>query len=111
LKEHEKLDLVRSWIASMTERPTKRLSVQATVSDEPEHSECYRIKVELSWKVKNHVERTHGLFLIDTGCIDTILNQDLVAKHQIPVHKRDMLIDILNAHEEIIPAVGEYYTH
>jgi len=91
----------------MTERPTKCLHVQAPISDEPEHSECYRIKAELCWKVKNYVERAHGLFLINTGCTDPILNQDLAAKHQIPVHKRDMPIDILNAHGEIIPAAGE----
>jgi hypothetical protein len=95
----------------MTERPTKRLRVQEPISDELEHSECYRIKAELCWKGKNHFERARGLFRIDTGCIGPILNQDLAAKHQIPVHKIELPIDILNAHGEIIPAAGEYYTH
>ena len=61
--------------------------------------------------MKNHVERAHWLFLIHTGCTGPILNQDLAAKHQIPVHKRDMPIDRHNAHGEIIPAAEEYYTH
>jgi hypothetical protein len=58
-------------------------------------------------EVKNHIERAHGLFLINTGCTGPILNQDLAAKHQIPVHKIDMPIEILNAHGDIIPAAGD----
>jgi hypothetical protein len=92
----------------MTERPSKRQRIQPPIPDEPEHRDCYRLKAELCWRVKNHVERIHGQFLIDTGCTGPILNQDLAAKHKIPVHKRDMPIDILNAHGAIIPDAGDY---
>jgi hypothetical protein len=50
IKEPEKLDLVRLWIVSMMERPTKYFRVQAPIPDELEHCECYRIKAELCWR-------------------------------------------------------------
>jgi hypothetical protein len=66
IKEPEKLDLVRFWIASMTKRPTKHLHIQAPIPDKPEHHECYRIKAELCWKVKNYIVRAPGVFLTET---------------------------------------------
>jgi hypothetical protein len=66
---------------------------------------------KLFWSLNNHVERAHELFFIDTGCTGPLFNQHLVTKHQIPVQKKDMPIDILNAHREIIQAAGEFFTY
>lgn len=52
-------------------------------------SKSYKIEAELTWKVKNLIERAHGSFLVNTSCTRPILNQAKARRLKISVHHRD----------------------
>jgi len=54
---------------------------------EPVHGQRPMLKAELNWRLKNHIQRCHGTFMLDTRCTGPILSEEFVKKEKIPVEK------------------------
>lgn len=76
------------------------------MDSEPFHGSYYKIMAKLTWKVKNHLERAHGSFPVDTGCTWLILNQEKVRTLNIPVYQRQQGIQISDIDRAVIQGAG-----
>ena len=77
---------------------------------EPVHGQRPMLKAELNWRLKNHIQRCHGTFMLDTGCTGPILSEEFVKKEKIPVEKRNSPIQMLDAQGDLMMGAGEYFT-
>ncbi len=85
--------------------PTKKLHEE--IPSEPVHGQRPVLKAELNWRIRNHTDRCHGTFMLDTGCTGPILSEEFVRKEKIPVVRRASPIRMQDAQSDIIMGAGE----
>ena len=88
--------------------PTKKLHEE--IPSEPVHGQRPVLKAELNWRIRNHTDRCHGTFMLDTGCTGPILSEEFVRKEKIPVVRRASPIQMQDAQGDIMMGAGEYIT-
>ena len=88
-------------------REAKRPKVE---HPEPEHGERLSFLANLEWRNKNHVERTRGKFLCDSGATGPILNRKYVEKFGIPQIKCVKPITLKSADGQIMTSADYAYS-
>lgn len=94
---------------SSKKHSSKKQRLQGADS-EPIYDFHYKIKAELTWRVKNHTDSAHDSFTVDSGYTGPILNQEKVRKLKIPVHLRQQGLQILDAAGVTITGAPRYYS-